>query len=209
VLAFLGGASGGQVLGQVVLVGGPVLLALLGGRPGQVTALFAALALYRAPYTVLVGQVSQLTGGLTRLVVARRHERLRRIGRTITGATLLLGPLGAAFGAVAGPWLVRLVFGPDVPLTAGVSAVLCAGSVVALAGLVLSVLLLAHARSHAVLGSWLVALVPGAVVLLWAPGSRTQDVAWCFLVVEAGAWLALTLAARRANAGSAGVVSAA
>ena len=48
--AFLGGAASGQTVAQVVLTGGPVLLALLGGSPMEVTTLFAALALFRAPY---------------------------------------------------------------------------------------------------------------------------------------------------------------
>ncbi|MGI8435016.1 MAG: hypothetical protein ACR2LE_09835, partial [Nocardioidaceae bacterium] len=50
-LAFLGGAAGGQVIAQAVLTGGPVVLALSGGTAAQVTALFAGLALFRAPYT--------------------------------------------------------------------------------------------------------------------------------------------------------------
>lgn len=48
-MRFLGGASGGQLVGQGVLTGGPVLLALGGGTAAQVTALFAGLALFRAP----------------------------------------------------------------------------------------------------------------------------------------------------------------
>src|SRR5206468_5865581 len=67
-LASLGGAAGGQLLIQVVLTGGPVALALAGGSPRQVTAMFAALALYRAPYTLAMGMLSQLTGALTRFL---------------------------------------------------------------------------------------------------------------------------------------------
>ncbi len=55
----------GQLLGQVVLTGGPVLLAAAGGAPAEVTALFAGLALFRAPYTLALGLVSQLTERLT------------------------------------------------------------------------------------------------------------------------------------------------
>ena len=73
--AFLAGAGGGQVIGQVVLTGGPVVLALAGGSPAEVTALFAGLALFRAPYTLGAG------AGLPahRLVQpARRPARHRR-----------------------------------------------------------------------------------------------------------------------------------
>ena len=67
-LRFIGGAAGGQLIGQAVLTGGPVALALAGGAPAEVTALFAALALFRAPYTMAIGLVSALTGRLTTLV---------------------------------------------------------------------------------------------------------------------------------------------
>jgi hypothetical protein len=38
------------------------------GAPNEVTALFAALALFRAPYTLGIGVVSQVTGYITALV---------------------------------------------------------------------------------------------------------------------------------------------
>ena len=51
-----------QVIGQAVLTGGPVVLALAGGRRAEVTALFAGLALFRAPYTLALGLVSAAHG---------------------------------------------------------------------------------------------------------------------------------------------------
>ena len=55
-----------------------MLLAAVGGAPGEVTALFAGLALFRAPYTLALGLVSALTGRLTRLVVAGPARRAAR-----------------------------------------------------------------------------------------------------------------------------------
>jgi len=68
-LAFLSGSAGGWVNSQVVLTGGPVVLALTGGSASEVTVLFAALALFRTPYTMALGMVSPLTGRLTVLVL--------------------------------------------------------------------------------------------------------------------------------------------
>ena len=82
--AFLGGAATGQTVAQVVLTGGPVLLALLGGSPVEVTALFAALALFRAPYQVALGVLPQLTAA---------RDDVRRDGRR-----------GAAAGAGDAGW---------------------------------------------------------------------------------------------------------
>jgi O-antigen/teichoic acid export membrane protein len=196
---FLGGAAGAQVVGQAVLTGGPVLLALLGGSPTEVTVLFAALALYRAPYTVLLGQVVQLTGALTRLVVAGRVDRMTRVERGVVALTAVGAVTGAAVGAWLGPWLVRLVFGEDVRVDQGVSVALAVGSVLALATLVQGVVLLAYGHPQRTLLAWLLALVPAAVVLVAAPGSPITTIAVAFVVAEGVAWLLLLAATHRAR----------
>ncbi|NPD03359.1 hypothetical protein HN031_01505 [Nocardioides sp. zg-1308] len=197
--AFLGSAAGAQVVAQAVLTGGPVLLAVLGGSPTDVTVLFAALALYRAPYTVLVGQVAQATGALARLVDARRLDRLRRVEVALLAATVVGVVVGAAVGAGPGPWLVRLVFGPDVRVEQSVSAALAVGSVLALATLLQGVVLLAHDRPERTLLAWLLALVPAAAVLVAAPGSATTTVVAAFVAAQATAWVLLAVATHRAR----------
>ena len=67
------------------------------------TVLFAALALYRAPYTVLVGQVTQATGPLARLVAERRTDRLARVEKALLAVTALGVLVAAAAGAGPGP----------------------------------------------------------------------------------------------------------
>lgn len=197
--SFLASASGGQLLGQTVLTGGPVALAFLGGAPAAVTALFAGLALYRAPYTVVLGQVSQVTGALTRLVVRGDWVRLRRIEQLVLLLTALGLVLGAAVGVWVGPWAVRLVFGADVAVDQTVSVLLAIASVLALATLVQGVLLLAHARPQHTLVAWLLALLPAAGVLAFGPGAPEQTVAGAFLAAEATAWSVLSLSARSAR----------
>ena len=197
--SFLGGAAGAQVVAQAVLTGGPVLLAVLGGSPAEVTALFAALALYRAPYTVLLGQVAQATGALARLVDAKSLDRLQRVDRAVLAATVVGVGVGAAVGAWLGPWLVSLVFGPDVRIEQGVSVALAAGSVLALVTLVQGVVLLAHGVPQWTLVAWLLALVPAASVVLAAPGRPTTTIATAFVVAEGAAWLLLVAATHRAR----------
>lgn len=195
---FLGGAAGAQVVGQAVLTGGPVLLALLGGSPTEVTVLFATLALYRAPYTVLLGQVVQLTGALTRLVVAGRLDRMTRVEHGVLALTAVGVSAGAAVGVWLGPWLVRLVFGDDVRVEQGVSVALAVGSVLALATLVQGVVLLAYGHPQRTLLAWVLALVPAALVLVASPGSPITTVAIAFVVAEGVAWLLLVAVTRRA-----------
>ncbi len=192
-LALLGGASGGQLLGQIVLTGGPVLLALTGGSPAEVTVLFAGLALFRAPYTLSIGMVAQLTARFTALVVAGRYAALGRIRSSVVTATVVLAVLAAPVGAVAGPPLLPLIFGHDVRMPGRLTAVLASASTVAIATLVMTLLLLALGRTAGLVRAWLLGAVPGALFFVLWPAPVLDRTCWAFLVVEvsAFAWMVL------------------
>ena len=187
-LAFLGGTGGAQVIGQAVLTGGPVVLVLAGGTATEVTALFAGLALFRAPYTLALGLVAQLTGWLTRLVVAERDEELRRVRRGIVVLTVVGAAGAAVVGALAGPWLLKLVFGSDVTLPASLTLLLAVASTVAMANLVVTLLVIAHGRALALARWWAVALVPGVVWFVLAQVPVLDRTCWAFLLVEVAAF---------------------
>jgi O-antigen/teichoic acid export membrane protein len=191
-LLFLSGASAGQLLAQATLTGGPVLLAAVGGASAEVTALFAGLALFRAPYTLALGLVSALTGRLTRLVEAGHRDRLRRIRLFSVAATLGAGVLAALVGGWLGPPVMELVFGEGVRLDALESGVVAVGSVLALANLVLTVGLLARGRSTAAARTWLVAVPFGLPAYLLVDGPELLRTCWAFAVVEAVAWVGFT-----------------
>ena len=192
-LTFVSGASAGQLLAQVTLTGGPVLLAAVGGAPAQVTALFAALALFRAPYTFALGLVAALTGRLTRMVEAGQHDALRRVREALVVATLVTAGLGGLGGAWLGPEVMELVFGDGVTLDRGNTALVAVGSVFALATLVLTVGLLARGRTVAVARTWLAAVPFGLAGYLLVPGSELTRTCWTFVVMEAVAWLGFLL----------------
>lgn len=199
-LAFLGGAGGAQVVGQAVLTGGPVVLALIGGSAADITALFAGLALFRAPYILALGLVSQVTGRVTRMVVAGQVDQLRRVRRGVLLVTLVGSAGAAAVGALAGPPLLRLVFGGEVSLAWGNTLQLAVASTVAMANLVVTLVLLAQGRPLVLARSWLLALLPGAALVAlaqWSPLDRTVS---AFLVVEL---VALGLLVREEARGSA------
>ena len=195
-LEFLGGAASGQLVAQVVLTGGPVLLALLGGSPVEVTAMFAALALFRAPYMVVLGTLPQVTERVTSYVVSGAVDRLRTLARGLAVVTVVAVPLAAVFGAVLGPWLLRLVFGSSVEVSPEVAAVLAAGSTTAVANVVVMVAALAGHRPLRVAAAWAGAIVVGAVVALVMSGddavTRTAAV---FLATEVAATVALAVVA--------------
>jgi O-antigen/teichoic acid export membrane protein len=206
-LAFLGAAAGGQLIGQAILTGGPVLLALSGGSAREVTALFAALALFRAPYTLALGLVSQLTGRLTALVVDRDHEALRQMRLGLLGAAGAVVAVAAAAGAIVGPWLLPLVFGKNVEIDWLPSMLVAIGSALALANLVTTISLMAHSRSHAIARAWLVALAAGAVAFLLVSSGALDRTCWTFLCAEACAFVALALEDLRGSRKLAAVVT--
>jgi hypothetical protein len=125
---------------------------------------------------------------------------LRRIRVWLVGLTVV-GAAGAALvGAVAGPPLLRLVFGDDVTLPSRLTLVLAVGSTVAMANLVVTLVVLAHGRTPALIRSWALALVPG---VLWfvASGLPALDrTCWAFLVVEVAAFGLLLLEEARGTA---------
>lgn len=198
-LGFVSGASAGQLLAQAALTGGPVLLAAVGGAPAEVTALFAGLALFRAPYTLAIGLVSALTGRLTALVVSGRREALRRVRRTVVLTTAALALAGGTGAAWLGPAVMELVFGEGVRLDAAATAVVAVGSVLALANLVLIVGTLARGRPHAAVVVWLLATPVGTAGYLLRGGDALDRTCWAFLALEAAAWVGLLVVDTRSD----------
>ena len=191
-LAFLGGAATGQLLAQGVLTGGAVLLALLGGSPAEVTALFATLALFRAPYMVVLGTLPHVTHTVTGLVVAGEVATLRSLARRLVVLGSATVALATVLGWAIGPALVRAVFGATVEVGAGQAAVVATGCALALVNVVLMVAALAHDRPARVAASWGLALLAGAVALPVLGGTAPVDrVVAVFLVVEVAATGAL------------------
>lgn len=198
-IAFLGGTASGQLLGQLVLTGAPVLLALSGGAPRDVTALFAGLALFRAPYTIGLGVLPRLTTALTGLAVAGRHDELRRVQvRIITVTAAMLVPV-AAGAAWLGPPLLRLVFGAEITLGAVDSSLLAVGSVLAMANLVVTITVIAQDRPGAMVRSWLLACAGGALAFGVLPQSDLHRTVTTFVVTELIAFVTLLAEDSRAR----------
>lgn len=190
--SLLGGLAGANAAAQVALTSGPIVLSLVGGTEAGVTALFAMLAVLRAPHTVAVGMTARVTGPLTRLATTGQVARLRRIEYRLVAATVVLAALAALLAPAVVPQVTSIVFdvGEDVPAAA--TALLTAGTVVALAGLVEMLVLVARDRTRRLVGAWVGAIVAGGATLL-VPATPITRVAAAFLVAEAVA-LALMVA---------------
>ncbi|MBM3695917.1 MAG: hypothetical protein FJW79_08300 [Actinobacteria bacterium] len=166
----VGAAGLAVLLAQVVLNGGPPLVAALGGGEAEVTALFAALALFRAPYLIALGLTVRGTGPLTRRAAEGGREGLRGAALMTAGSTLAAA--AAAFGLARpfGPPVIRGLFGPDTTLTGELTGAAAAGCVLALGGLVLTVMLIASGDRGALVLSWLAAAAVGGATLALGGG---------------------------------------
>ena len=190
------GAAGLSVLlAQAVLNGGPPLLAALGGAEAEVTALFTALALFRAPYLVALGLTVRATAPLTRRVEERGRAGLR--GPALATATATVGLAAAAFGLAwpLGPPLISALFGAGTAPSPAIAAATAAGCTLALGGLALTVVLISAAARGALVVSWLVAVGAGAAVLLATSGlDAPARVVAAFNTAEAVAVVAAAIA---------------
>jgi len=107
--------------------------------------------------------------------------------------------VAAAVGWLIGPWVVRLVFGAGVVLERSTAVPVAVGSALAMANLLLTLLVIARSRVLHLLRSWLVSLVPGAVLLAVAGADSSSAAAAAFAVVEAAALVLLALSDRAAS----------
>jgi O-antigen/teichoic acid export membrane protein len=195
-VAFLGGSAVGQLLGQTVLTGGPVLLSLLGGAPSDVTALFAGLAIFRTPYILALGVVPPLTIRLTALVVERNQAALRRIRWVVLAALVLASVPVAALAAWLGPDVLNLIFGKNVVLGRVPTMLVALGSLLAMANLVFTLMVMAQNRAVAVARAWLIGAAGVAPVLLLTSYSPLGRTCTAFLVAEVAAFVALVIEER-------------
>ncbi len=194
---FIGGLGGGVLLSQIALNAGPAVLAAAGGSPGSVTAFFATLAVFRAPYLLALGLATRLTGPLTALVVAGDETRLRSLNRRFLVATGVTTVAALGVGATVGPAVVDLIFGKGVAPSSWVTGLIALGSALALAGLAAVLMLLVQGATIAILWSWTGGIAVGVVTLLAWPADPSPRVAIAFVVTEAAALAAMGLAHRR------------
>lgn len=201
-LALMSGIAGGSLVAQVLLTGGPVVLAAVGGSPAEVTSVFVALALWRAPYLVALGVAPQLTGWLAGIARRGERRRLERLRIATVIATTAAAVAAAVLAVTVMPWLLQAVFGQDVALATGLLVALGVGTAIALGNLVLLLLLLALERPRSATGAWTAALLVAAGWLAVGVGEPVTRVVVAFVLAQLTAlvlllWRSGTPPARR------------
>jgi hypothetical protein len=194
------GFVGASLIAQLLLNEGPVVVALLGGSDREVTAMFAVFAIARAP-TLIAGFVS--------VILTRQFAQWFRLGRgrlvararNVIGAAVAIASVGAAaFAAIAGPPLVRVVFGSDVDVPSEVAVPIVAGCILALGVLALTLLLVTEHRGVTAFVAAAGGMLVCGLAIAFESGSISHRVALAFLLAEVATFFLLFVftASRRA-----------
>jgi O-antigen/teichoic acid export membrane protein len=191
----LGQIAGASLLAQTVLGAPPVVLAAMVGPTAAVTAVFATLALLRAPYLVAVGVSVRALPSLTSRLTAASAAALGGLLARVAAVTAVASGLAALVAPFVLPTVVGLLFGEDAVPSDGALSGLAAGVVAAHGALVSTVILVAAARHGVILRGWLVALAANAALLLTGFGDELR-VAVAFAGAEIVAVLAMAAGAR-------------
>ena len=163
----------GAALTASVITGFPTLVTILVGHPGAAGGVvFAALTVSRVPL-LLVSPVQAVAVPF----VVRARERHGPAGgaqlrKGLVVGSLLFASLGVAAGAlawVAGPWVVRLVYGDAYRISGSAIALLVLSACLLAWVLLLSAALIALARHRAMVAMWAVAVTATVVWLLLSP----------------------------------------
>jgi O-antigen/teichoic acid export membrane protein len=191
-LALVSETAGGSLISQVVLTSAPVVLAAAGGAPDQVTSLFVALAVWRAPYLIALGVTPKLTGGLTRLAVNRQVRPLARLRVLTVAGVICAAALAVLVSLTLFQPLLHVAFGSDVGLPDWALAATGVGTAIAVGNLVFMLLMLAFGRSGQATAAWAVAVVIAAGWLGLSGGLAPMSrVVVAFVLAEAIAFVLL------------------
>lgn len=148
---------------NVLVVGLPALITATGDASDQARGvLFAAILLTRTPVLLLAHSVRPV---VVRVFVAHRSQ-LRASARRAAPFVVLAGAVATTIGWALGPWLLRLLFGPEFRVSGLLMAGLVLAAVVILLQTWTGVALAAIDRDVASTVGWLVAVAIAVGCLL-------------------------------------------
>jgi O-antigen/teichoic acid export membrane protein len=201
---FLMLTTGANGILQLLLAGGPLVLAFLGAPPSEVSILFVTLAAARVPLVFFFsGLFSRLLPTFVRLGGSDQGRGLRRTALWIAVGTSAVAAVGGLTAAMFGGPLLRLLFGPSFEPQGWIAAGVTAGVLLATGSMVLNQVLIAQGSEERSLAAWGLALAAAAVALAIVDDTASARVVIAFVVGEAVALLGLGAAASRPSIRSA------
>jgi lipopolysaccharide/colanic/teichoic acid biosynthesis glycosyltransferase len=181
---------------QALLLAGPIVAGLLGAPAVQLSIVFATFTLGRAPLTFGYNLLARVLPPFTEMAARGERRELRAWARGMALAAIALGALATLIGFGAGPWIVRIAFGPDFAPDRMTAALVAGGVVLAGAGLFVGQILVARGRTLRLAMAWIAAVATATLAVLATPELEpVLRVAVGFIVGEAAALAALVTAA--------------
>jgi O-antigen/teichoic acid export membrane protein len=191
---FLASTVGGSAASQLILAGGPLLLALLNAPSRAITVFFVTQTAMRGAFLIATPAWARTLPTLTAVALRREHWRLSRLAELLLVSSVLLAVLCGAAAAVIGPPLVAALFGQSSRPDELLSALLAAGTALAIGNLGLNQLLVAAVRTNRIVIGWWTALFVNLAWVGLGPGVALHRVAVGFVIGELVAMVALTVA---------------
>jgi O-antigen/teichoic acid export membrane protein len=209
-VAFAAPASIISTVDQMLVNGGPLLVAAGGGRNATTSAglVFAATMIVRAPVYVFQGLGASLLANLAHLNATAGSARMRAAVARIAAVMLGAGVVTVAMAVAVGPAALRILFGPTYIADRAQLATLGAGVGLYLAASTLSQALLAANRGGRASVAWLASL--GVFLAVYAgagsasPLSRIGAAFLAAAVANLAALATAALVASRPPAGTRG-----
>ena len=155
VVVELAALAGATAVAQVLVQFPPAMAEWLGDPPERVAALFATFSLGRAPLLIMLALTTRLTEPLTRLLAPTETAK-DWVSRAIV-AIPAAGLTAGAVGYMIGPAVVAWLFGPGRALSRFETAAISTGLVLAMAGLVAILALMALRANGRAAGYWIAA----------------------------------------------------
>jgi hypothetical protein len=183
-------ASIGGLAAHSLLVLAPPGLALSGASAAAVSGVFLLLAVYRAPYQLLLGIAPDLAGRFGGDLASQRQVAGGVSGPIVVTLTIATALLIGLVAAPVGEILLTPLLGVADLLTSWDHALAASLTVLVSASVVITMILTARRRNGLVVASWLLAAAP-ALVWLYLRGASSTTVA--FLILNAAALAGLCI----------------
>jgi O-antigen/teichoic acid export membrane protein len=196
-MRFLALTTSANAAAQLLLAGGPLLLAFLHASPTAISIFFVTVTAARLPIVFVFGGIlSRLLGTFVRLADTDHGRSLRLAATRIAAGTGAVAVLGGAAAAAVGSPVIGLLFGHGFLPPWWVAAGATTGVLLATGSMVLNQVLVATGSEARLPVVWTIALIGAALtiaVTAWSPLAR---VVTGFIVGEVIALIGLAVAIR-------------
>ena len=179
-------ASVAGISDHLILVAAPTVLAAAGASPELVSALFVALAVYRAPYQLVLGALPAITRRFTQDLPGMDQSRIAAASRRVGLWLVVISLIAAAFGWTLGELVITPIFAAGGILEPIDHALAAALTILATGALLSSVALLSLGRANRTLIAW----IPVTLLTIGAGYSVGEDPTAILAVMTLGVMVA-------------------